>query len=277
MAAQLNIKITLPDGTEQIFIAPRDNAYVTKAIPKARYQLINPATQQAPEKVKVKRIGKDLQIQVFDADELAHELLLQGYEDAQGATVVGQLPDGILYEYAGQLPDAVTPLLNLPDGQEFVATLGRFPVSSEALEGVVALVPAVAGFSPGVLAGLAGGAAALAGGGGGGGGGTGSVPLSASPLAAVDSAWQVIKTAANGTRDGAPKPSADQYSLIGVKGMDAAAKVAMLGDIIDGKAWIDVDTTAEVQALADAVAAVMSQAGRSIRRALKLLLSSRSS
>ncbi|MEI7786618.1 MAG: hypothetical protein WCK08_19695, partial [Betaproteobacteria bacterium] len=261
MAAQLNIKITLPDGTEQIFIAPRDNAYVTKAIPKARYQLINPATQQAPEKVKVKRIGKDLQIQVFDADELAHELLLQGYEDAQSATVVGQLPDGILYEYAGQLPDAVTPLLNLPDGQEFVATLGRFPVSSEALEGVVALVPAVAGFSPGVLAGLAGGAAALAGGGGGGGSGaTGSATSTASPLAAVDSAWQVIKTAANGTRDGALKPTAEQYSTIGVKGMDTAAELAMLGDIIDAQAWADVNTTAKVQALADAVAAVMTGA-----------------
>ena len=48
---------------------------------------------------------------------------------------------------------------------------------------------------------------------------------------------------------------------IGVTGVDTPTKTNLLGDAIDGKTFADVDTVAEVQALADAAAAVMTGVG----------------
>jgi hypothetical protein len=63
--------------------------------------------------------------------------------------------------------------------------------------------------------------------------------------------------AADGTRDSDAKPTAQQYAAIGVVGMDTPSELSLLGDVIDAKAKGDVDSVPEVQALADAVAAVM--------------------
>src|SRR5574343_421355 len=77
---------------------------------------------------------------------------------------------------------------------------------------------------------------------------------------AVVDAYAALLLAADNTDDNDPKPSQAQYAAMGVVGVDSAAKESLLGDVIDVKGSADVETVAQVQALADAVAAVMSGA-----------------
>ena len=51
-----------------------------------------------------------------------------------------------------------------------------------------------------------------------------------------------------------------QYAAVGVTGVDSAVKTSLLGDVVDAKAFADVDTVGELQALATAAAAVMTGA-----------------
>ncbi|PQA85063.1 hypothetical protein C5F52_03465 [Limnohabitans sp. TS-CS-82] len=78
---------------------------------------------------------------------------------------------------------------------------------------------------------------------------------------AIVDAYNAIK--ANADNATAANATDAQYAAIGVTGVDSAVKTSLLGDAIDGKAFADVDTVAEVQALADAAAAVMSGAAGS--------------
>jgi hypothetical protein len=73
----------------------------------------------------------------------------------------------------------------------------------------------------------------------------------------VVNSYQAILNAADGTKDSDAKPTAQQYAAIGVVGMDTPSELSLLGDVIDAKGKGDVDSVPEVQALADAVAAVM--------------------
>lgn len=75
----------------------------------------------------------------------------------------------------------------------------------------------------------------------------------------VDS-YSAILTVADGTDDNDPSPTQAQYAAIGVTGVDSAVKTSLLGDVVDIKNAVDVDTVTEVQGLANAVAAVMSGA-----------------
>jgi hypothetical protein len=75
-------------------------------------------------------------------------------------------------------------------------------------------------------------------------------------------AYNRVLTMADGldnTAHGA-NPSASEYALMGVTGVDSAPKTGLLGDVIDLKAQPEVDTVQDIQALADAVAAVMAGA-----------------
>ena len=51
-----------------------------------------------------------------------------------------------------------------------------------------------------------------------------------------------------------------QYAAVGVTGIDNAAKTNLLGDVVDTKAFADVDTVPELQTLATAAAAVITGA-----------------
>lgn len=76
---------------------------------------------------------------------------------------------------------------------------------------------------------------------------------------AIVNAYTAILAEANGSDAdaNAQDPSAAQYAAIGVKGVDAGAEEALLGDVIGIKNTGDVDSVSKVQALADAVQAVM--------------------
>jgi hypothetical protein len=73
-------------------------------------------------------------------------------------------------------------------------------------------------------------------------------------------AYNAIISSADGLDNNAPAPTTAQYSAIGVAGVDSTVEVSLLADVIDLKANGDVNTVARVQALADAVQAVMNTA-----------------
>jgi len=75
----------------------------------------------------------------------------------------------------------------------------------------------------------------------------------------VDS-YQLILDAADSVDNDASKPSQADYSQIGIAGVDSPAEESLLGDVLDIKASTEVDSAPEVQALADAVQAVMDSA-----------------
>lgn len=81
-------------------------------------------------------------------------------------------------------------------------------------------------------------------------------------LQAVVNAYNALLDLADGVDNTANNlnPSQSQYGLIGVTGVNSGTKTSLLGDVIDIKQKTAIDTIAEVQALADAVAAVMSGA-----------------
>ena len=79
-------------------------------------------------------------------------------------------------------------------------------------------------------------------------------------LQTLINSYNKILTAADGTAGNGTAPSATDYANVGVNGIDTAAEVGLLGSVIDAKGSADVDTAAELQALADAVQAVMTTA-----------------
>lgn len=94
---------------------------------------------------------------------------------------------------------------------------------------------------------------------------TGSSISSIAALQSLVSAYGAIANLANGRGDTTDQPDATAYTLIGVQGLDPAQasskpKASLLSDVIDRKLFVDIDTVKEIQALADAVSAVMANA-----------------
>ena len=222
MNEQLSIKVISRGNTEKtIFTLDKGNAYSTKVAPNTIYQLIDNATKRGPDYVKVMRAGKDLRIKVFSDNEPSYELILEGYSDAEGVAVIGEMPDGVLYEYAGQISDVATQIAKLPADQELAVSLGQIPWYADESLIAQAAVPLLVA-SPATMAAILGGGGALVGAVSGGSASTYS-NSDAEPAAKV---WRLIELAANGTRDGAATPTLDQYRLIGVTGVDSAPKAS---------------------------------------------------
>jgi len=72
--------------------------------------------------------------------------------------------------------------------------------------------------------------------------------------------YNAIQEAADGTANNSTDPSEADYAAIGVTGVDASAEVTLLGEVIDAANGTDVNTQAQVQALADAVQSVIAGA-----------------
>ena len=80
---------------------------------------------------------------------------------------------------------------------------------------------------------------------------------------AIVDAYGRILAAADGVSGNGVLPSAADYAAIGVTGVDVGSETSLLGSVIDKKASSAVDTVAEMQALANAVQAVMDGANGS--------------
>jgi hypothetical protein len=78
-------------------------------------------------------------------------------------------------------------------------------------------------------------------------------------------AYAKILSDANGKNDVTEDagPTQVQFAKVGVTGVDTPNEVKLLGDVVDIKATEDVNSVAELQVLADAVAAVMNNAAGS--------------
>ncbi|PVE04911.1 hypothetical protein B472_16760, partial [Limnohabitans sp. Rim28] len=83
---------------------------------------------------------------------------------------------------------------------------------------------------------------------------------------AIVDAYQVILDNANTASS--TDASASDYLAIGVTGVDAGAETNLLGSVIENKATADVDSVADLQALANAVQAVMDGTASSAQLAL---------
>jgi hypothetical protein len=77
---------------------------------------------------------------------------------------------------------------------------------------------------------------------------------------ALVNAYNKVLAAADARDDDDAKPSQADYDLLGITGVDTAPELSLLGDVLDTKARADVDSASELQALADAVAAVIAGA-----------------
>lgn len=139
-----------------------------KAVPGARYQLIDKTTGQGPDNIRVKRVGNDLRIS-FEGREDADLVISDYYEYTEPgfAALIGEADPGVYHAYLPESGQTSALMGNLPDGASHIgmALGGEQVVASGAAVG--ALV-AVAGFNPLLAAPLA----LLGAGGGGGGGGT---------------------------------------------------------------------------------------------------------
>ena len=88
----------------------------------------------------------------------------------------------------------------------------------------------------------------------------GAATDTAAEIQALVSSYATILNAADGNDDNDTNPLQADYSRIGVTGIDTSQEQSLLGDVIDIQSNADVDTVAEVQALANAVQAVMNAA-----------------
>jgi Bacterial Ig-like domain len=147
-----------------------------KATPGARYQLVDNATGQGPDNIRVQRAGNDLRIS-FEGRDDADVVISNYYEQTEPGfgAVVGETDPDVYYAYMPESGETAALIGNLSDGASKVgmALGGEQVVASGAAVG--ALV-AVAGFNPLVAAPLA-----LLGAGGGGGGGGAATPTDTTP------------------------------------------------------------------------------------------------
>jgi hypothetical protein len=87
--------------------------------------------------------------------------------------------------------------------------------------------------------------------------GAAQVPTGAAVQALVNAYSAILALADGVDNNHANDPAAEVYSAIGVNGVSSVAQAIMLGDVIDGKTSADINTVDKIQALANAVQAVL--------------------
>ena len=111
-----NISVKINNGNETIETVKLNAAnkkVIIKAQPHVNYELVDEATQYAPEMIDTKRVGNDLHI-AFEGTDINKEsdLVLEGYyEHDNTELVLGMAEDGQYYAYvpqSGVESDAVT-------------------------------------------------------------------------------------------------------------------------------------------------------------------------
>jgi hypothetical protein len=135
-----------------------------KAKPGVHYQLVDLATGQAPDNIRVKRSGKDLRIS-FEGHENIDAMIIDYYEYMGNEGLTGESERGALHVYVPESGDSAQLVGRLPDGANSIGmALGQAQWMASSSSGAMV---AAAGFNPLLAAPLA--LLALAGAGGGGG------------------------------------------------------------------------------------------------------------
>ncbi|NRA20824.1 MAG: hypothetical protein HRU05_10135, partial [Oceanospirillaceae bacterium] len=79
-------------------------------------------------------------------------------------------------------------------------------------------------------------------------------------IQAIVDSYNIILTAADGSANNATKPSQQDYINLGISGIDSSVKASLLGDVLDSKNRVDVDSVSELQLLADAISELLASA-----------------
>lgn len=137
-----------------------------KAQDKARYELFDPNTNQAPKSIVAKRVGNHLHISL-DEQSNHDDLIIDGYYDNADTALIG-MADGRYYHYIPKSGESVDYVAQLVSGDVESQLLGGQSSSNPWWE---AATESRGGILPWVAGVAALGLAAGAGGGGGGGGG----------------------------------------------------------------------------------------------------------
>ena len=117
-----------------------------KALPGARYQLIDNSTGQGPDNIRVKRVGQDLRIS-FDGREDADLVMSAYYAEPVAGAVIGEVGPGSYHAYIPETGETAAMIGNLTDSARSVGmALGGEPlgVTGAAAAGLAV----VAGFNP---------------------------------------------------------------------------------------------------------------------------------
>ena len=114
MSKNISVKINTGNKTiETVKLNSANQKVIIKAQPHVNYELVDEATQYAPEMIDTKRVGNDLHI-AFEGTDINKEsdLVLEGYyEHDNTELVLGMAEDGQYYAYvpqSGVESDAVT-------------------------------------------------------------------------------------------------------------------------------------------------------------------------
>ncbi|MGY5394761.1 hypothetical protein, partial [Acinetobacter sp. NigerLNRRAM0016] len=160
------------------------------------YELIDDATQFAPENIKIQRVGDDLYIS-FEADgdsALDPDLIIQGYYGTDGNTtnlLIGLHENGNYYAYVPESGLQQNAVSMLADQMSAGQALGGEALTSAAYEfnpyWLLALIPIV-------------GLAAAGGGGGGGGGGTPAPSADKPDVVALDGGQVTVRPGSNNVK-----------------------------------------------------------------------------
>ncbi len=194
-----------------------DQPVMIQAQKGINYELIDDATQFAPENIKIQRVGNDLYISFEDdgTNALDPDLVIQGYYGTDGTTtnlLIGLHENGSYYAYVPETGVQQHAVSMLADQVSVAQALGGEPLTSASYEfnpyWLLALIP---------LVGLA-----AAGGGGGGGGGTPAPSADKPDVVALNGGVVTVKPGSNNVKQiiTYTDESNNSVSLTATKGSD---------------------------------------------------------
>lgn len=213
-----------------------------KATPGVRYQLVDNATGQGPDNIRVKRAGNDLRIS-FEGRDDADVVISNYYEQTEPGfgAVIGETDPDVYYAYIPESGETAALIGNLPDGvsQVGMALGGEQVVASGAAVG--ALV-AAAGFNPLLAAPLA-----LVGAGGG--GGSGGTAATTTAKAATDTTPPKVTAAKLAPEDDTGVSSSDGITSDNTPRLliDADADTTDAAVTLNGKTYTSTTKNAQGQ------------------------------
>lgn len=214
--------------------------------------------QNAPS-LRLKRVGSRLQVALENGNPDIPDLIIEGYFDHAGLSLVGAASDGrfVPYSLAGLVDVAAAPLAGAASpvaaptmgepaggatGLATTAPAAPAGASSGVVSSSISSAPLIPGGETLVLAGL--GALALMGAAGGGGGGSSNV---------------ITKIQAFATDGTQAAPTVDDYKALAVTGV-TDRNLGSINNAIDALSAADVDTKGKVQGVIDAYVKILAAA-----------------
>jgi hypothetical protein len=240
MNPKYSLKVIKQGQTQKVHIVTpgagiQGQALTVQAQDATRLQLSDIVTLSAPEKLQMKRVGKDLQIALPGGDVDAPDIVVKDYYLAKDVTLQGQNLAGEWKVYnAADLPELSSGAEGLGRTPSLLASSAWF-TNSNAQAVALSEAGAGAGLGWGSLTAIGvGGAALVSSGKGGGGGGAGNPPplVSAADTSTANTGLEALKKYANANAGaGVPAATLANYSEAGIKALANLSETTATGDI----------------------------------------------